>query len=80
MTLTPVTEVLYKVDAPCSRESEGSVLWNDPPLDILWRDIGVEPVLFDKDRSHRCLPISNLRFEAVQDRWRRTVQVYGPGA
>ena len=50
MTLTPDTEVLYKVDAPYSRESEGAILWNDPALGIEWPDIGAAPVLSDKDR------------------------------
>jgi dTDP-4-dehydrorhamnose 3,5-epimerase len=42
--------VLYKVDAPYSRESEGALLWNDPALGIEWPDLGVEAVLSDKDR------------------------------
>lgn len=50
MTLTPDTEVLYKVDAPYSRESEGAILWNDPALGIEWPDLGSDAVLSDKDR------------------------------
>ena len=49
MTLSPDTEVLYKVDAPYSRESEGAILWNDPALGIEWPDIGGEKILSDKD-------------------------------
>lgn len=49
MTLQPDTEIQYKVDAPYSKESDGSVLWNDPGLAINW---GIEPTavtISDKD-------------------------------
>jgi dTDP-4-dehydrorhamnose 3,5-epimerase len=36
MTLTDNAVVVYKVDAPYNKESEGSLLWNDPALDIAW--------------------------------------------
>jgi dTDP-4-dehydrorhamnose 3,5-epimerase len=49
MTLTPDTEVLYKVSAPYSKAHEGAVLWNDPDLAIDWPELGVEPTLSDKD-------------------------------
>ena len=49
MTLTPDTEVLYKVSGPYSKEHEGAILWNDPDLGIDWPDLGVEPTLSDKD-------------------------------
>ncbi len=35
-TLTPYTEVAYKVDAFYDPASEGGILWNDPALDIPW--------------------------------------------
>lgn len=35
-TLTPETEVLYKVSAEYAPESEGGLLWNDPELAIPW--------------------------------------------
>ena len=49
MTLTPDTEVLYKVSAPYSKAHEGAILWNDPDLSIDWPLLGVEPTLSDKD-------------------------------
>lgn len=48
MTLTPDVEVLYKVSAPYSKESEGAILWNDPDLGIDWPRAG-EAVLSGKD-------------------------------
>ena len=50
MTLTPSTEVFYKVSAPWSAEHERTIIWNDPDLAISWPDIGLEPTLSDKDR------------------------------
>ena len=37
MTLTDDAVVVYKVDAPYNKESEGSLFWNDPELKIEWR-------------------------------------------
>lgn len=50
-TLQPDTEILYKVDAPYSKESDGAVLWNDPELAIDW---GIDPAtatLSEKDAT-----------------------------
>ena len=50
LTLTPDTQVIYKVDYPYDAASDGGVLWSDPELGIAW---GVGPdgvTLSDKDR------------------------------
>ncbi len=47
-TTEPDTQVLYKVTAPYSRESERGVLWSDPTLNLPWPT--TEPVLSDKDK------------------------------
>lgn len=36
MTLTDDAVVVYKVDNLYNKESEGSILWNDPDLNIKW--------------------------------------------
>ncbi len=46
-TLSDSTEFMYKNDNPYTPESEGSLLWNDPQLNISWPV--KEPVLSDKD-------------------------------
>lgn len=52
ITLEPDTEVLYKVDAFYSPESDAGILWNDPALGIDWQvPPGVTPVLSDKDQA-----------------------------
>lgn len=49
-TITPDTEVLYKVSSEWSPEHEGGLLWDDPDLAIPWP---VEPgaaILSERDR------------------------------
>lgn len=47
LTLTDHVEFLYKADNPYAPSTEGSILWNDPELDIHW---GIEnPILAEKD-------------------------------
>jgi dTDP-4-dehydrorhamnose 3,5-epimerase len=62
VTLEPETEVLYKVSAPYSPESERGILWNDPQLGIEW---GIDPEsarLSDRDRRHPTLAESKDLF------------------
>lgn len=49
MTLQPDTEVLYKVDAPWSRDDERAIRWDDPEIGIAWPDVGCPPTLSEKD-------------------------------
>lgn len=51
LTLEENTEVLYKVDAPYSKEADGGVRFDDPEIGVDW---GVDPetvTLSDKDRA-----------------------------
>ena len=50
-TLMPDTEVLYKVTAGYSRESERGVIWNDPALALPWPITPDEAVLSEKDTA-----------------------------
>ena len=50
-TLEPDTEVLYKVNAPHSREHERGLKWNDPALGIAWPTGESEAVILDRDRD-----------------------------
>lgn len=50
LTLTPDTEVMYKVDAHYAPEADGGIIWNDPALGINWPlSDGAAPLLSDKD-------------------------------
>lgn len=49
-TLTPDTEVVYKVSGPYDRQAERGVIWNDPTLAIPWPVGEAEAVLSEKDR------------------------------
>ncbi|MDP4096514.1 dTDP-4-dehydrorhamnose 3,5-epimerase [Paenibacillus sp. P96] len=59
-TLTPNTEVLYKVDEYYSPEHDRGILWNDPDLSIDWPV--TQPVLSDKDRNHPVLKNAECNF------------------
>ena len=58
-TLTPESEVLYKVDNTYNREHEGGLLWSDPDLAIEWPV--TTPFLSEKDNR-------NPTFQAFVDR------------
>jgi dTDP-4-dehydrorhamnose 3,5-epimerase len=50
VTLSPDTEVMYKVDDYYAPECDGGILWSDPDLAIEWPlPEGVAPLLSDKD-------------------------------
>lgn len=51
VTLEPNTLVLYKVDAPYSREHDGAVFWNDPELGIDWGLAEERAVVSAKDAA-----------------------------
>lgn len=50
-TLTPDTEVIYKVSGLYSPESEGGLLWNDPALGIDWPIAEAHATLNARDRG-----------------------------
>lgn len=41
-------DVIYKVDQPYNRDTEGGIVWNDPDLAIAWPV--TNPVVSDRDR------------------------------
>ncbi|AJS60035.1 dTDP-4-dehydrorhamnose 3,5-epimerase [Paenibacillus sp. IHBB 10380] len=49
-TLTPNTQVLYKVDELYSAAHDRGILWSDPELEIDWHSSHI--VLSDKDKIH----------------------------
>lgn len=50
-TLTPDTEVAYKVDDVYAPAAEGGIVWDDPGLAIPWPVSADEAVLADRDRE-----------------------------
>ncbi|MFC5649856.1 dTDP-4-dehydrorhamnose 3,5-epimerase [Paenibacillus solisilvae] len=52
-TITPHTQVLYKVDQIYSKEHDRGILWSDPLLGIDWPTTNV--ILSEKDKIHPCL-------------------------
>lgn len=66
MTLTPDVEVIYKVSAPWSRESEAAIRWDDPDLAIAWPRPG-DAILSDKDAAAPSFRdfVSPFAYEAI---------------
>lgn len=50
LTLTPDTEVFYKVSDYYSREHEGGVVWNDPAIGIAWGVAESDLTMVERDR------------------------------
>lgn len=50
-TLEANTEVLYKVNAPHSRDHERGLKWNDPTLGIAWPIEEHSAIILDRDRD-----------------------------
>ncbi len=49
LTLEDDTDFLYKCTAPYAPQSEHTLMWNDPAVDIEWPDLGMAPLVSDKD-------------------------------
>ena len=58
-TLSKTAEFLYKTTAFYNKSSERNILWNDPDLKIDWPEIGVDPVLAEKDAHAPLLKFSD---------------------
>ncbi len=48
LTLEDNTEFQYKCDEYYNKESEGGIIWNDPDLNVNWKN--KNPILSDKDK------------------------------
>lgn len=52
LVLTDTAEFAYKCSDFYDPSDEGGLLWNDPGISILWPDIGMEPILAEKDTKY----------------------------
>ena len=49
--LSDTVDLIYKCSGFYTPEDECRIRWNDPVIGIKWPDIGVKPVLSDKDKE-----------------------------
>ena len=49
LTLEDNTDFLYKCTAPYAPHSEHTLAWDDPVVGIDWPDLGMAPIISDKD-------------------------------
>jgi len=52
LVLTDSAIFTYKCTDFYHPEDEGGLLWNDPEIGIAWPDIGMAPLLSEKDKVH----------------------------
>lgn len=57
ITIKPNSEIVYKCSDYYAPETEGSIIWNDPDIEINWA-LGVEPILSSKDAAS--LPLKDI--------------------
>ena len=64
LTLTDNVEFQYKCDNLYNKESEGSIRYNDPTINIDWGSLlnGIEPVLSEKDKNAPTIEECNANF------------------
>lgn len=64
LTLTDNVEFRYKVDNIYNKESEGSIRFNDPTINVDWGSLlnGIEPVLSEKDKFSPFISESKNKF------------------
>ena len=49
LTLSDETDFLYKCTAPYAPQSEHTLAWDDSAVGIDWPEIGMEPIISEKD-------------------------------
>jgi dTDP-4-dehydrorhamnose 3,5-epimerase len=52
LVLSDTATFAYKCTDFYHPEDEGGLLWNDPTIGIVWPDIGMAPLLSEKDKVH----------------------------
>ncbi|MEL6237267.1 MAG: dTDP-4-dehydrorhamnose 3,5-epimerase [Pseudomonadota bacterium] len=50
LTLSDDTDFLYKCTAPYAPQSEHTLAWDDPAVGVEWPQIGVDPIISQKDQ------------------------------
>jgi len=49
LTVSDETDFLYKCTAPYAPQSEHTLAWDDPEVGIDWPDVGIDPIISEKD-------------------------------
>ncbi len=60
--LSDVAEFRYKVTNFYTPSADRGILWNDPAIGIEWRNLGIEPILSEKDRNAKPLHEAEINF------------------
>ncbi len=60
--LSDIAEFRYKVTNFYMPSADRGILWNDPAIGIKWHDVGIEPILSEKDRNAKPLREAEINF------------------
>ena len=58
LVLSETADFLYKTTGYYAQQAEGSVRWDDPTIGIQWPDVGLAPLLADKDAKAPLLALA----------------------
>jgi dTDP-4-dehydrorhamnose 3,5-epimerase len=61
--LSETVEVLYKCDNYYQKDSEGSIIWNDPELAIDWKIPADQAIVSERDMNHPTFREATHHFE-----------------
>jgi dTDP-4-dehydrorhamnose 3,5-epimerase len=61
--LSDTVEVLYKCDNYYQKDSEGSIIWNDPELAIDWKIPADQAIVSERDMNHPTFQEATHHFE-----------------
>lgn len=63
--LSETVEVMYKCDNLYHKESEGSIIWNDPDLGIDWKLPADKVIVSEKDKLHPQFKDAHFNFQYI---------------
>ncbi len=55
LTLSDDTDFMYKCTAPYSPKTEHTLAWDDPAVEVEWPDLGMDPIISEKDKVGQAL-------------------------
>lgn len=65
LVLSDYAEVLYKTTDFYSPKLERSIRWDDPTIGITWPDLGLDPILSNKDQN--AMSLKDIRLGSFQE-------------
>ena len=74
LVLSDTAILLYKCTDYYHPKDDNSLLWNDPTISIDWPEIGIDPILSDRDKSAKPL----FMLSTLSREYHKEVECRGP--